>query len=483
LLNFYQSYNMAVDLLKWAISQQIKSTTNAEELFREGSIATTLLYHFFHIDQMGTRYLHTVLQPLVKQIEANRDIHKIEKDDSNADRNLDLMFSFLNEFMERLITTVVSCPLYIREGFLFFKAEAAQKFPESKAITPSILFLRFILPALVSPHKFAIWSEPPGSQKGLILAARILQSIANLQEFEHARSTNAVLLNVSIMAMFPKMNTFIASLLDEEQLKEGRTIIESSVSYKPNISEREAALQDLFTFLEAGKEEGNVSCQGGEEEGSITLVLFGKAVTSPNEMLQKALSLNNENWKLLKTNKIGESSLYTLRADGTALALYKTVSHVDWPYKVVYDHLWNFDRHSEFASFVFPNIHLTIIKRHGEFEYVAYNHMKFPFPLANRDILVKKYAKFSDDPRAAYVTWSSIKHDHFPETKDFIRMHTQLSAQIMEPEGNNKCKLTILYSVDLNGALPNWLKNLFGTFCLSTAASICKWAKEHQDFV
>lgn len=40
---------------------------------------------------------------------------------------------------------------------MYFQTEASKKFPEAKALASSILFLRFILPAVISPQKYRIW--------------------------------------------------------------------------------------------------------------------------------------------------------------------------------------------------------------------------------------------------------------------------------------------------------------------------------------
>ena len=58
---------------------QVQCTMHAEELFREGSTATYLSTHLFHHEQMGTKYLHLVVGPLVQQLVANPLISKVHQ--------------------------------------------------------------------------------------------------------------------------------------------------------------------------------------------------------------------------------------------------------------------------------------------------------------------------------------------------------------------------------------------------------------------
>jgi hypothetical protein len=470
LFNFYQSYNRSLDLLQWSVLQQVQTTSHAEELFREGSTATNLLTHLFHHDQMGTKYLHIVVGPLVQQLLAHPTISKVEKADVNADQNLELLFAFLEEFLERLRNTVLSCPLYIRELFLFFKKNAEAKFPECKVVVSSVLFLRFIMPALITPQNYGIWHETPAGQKGLILAARILQSIANMCEVEQVRWSNYSKLNCFIVRMLPKMEAYISTLLSEEKIRKAKLVIEATISFKPNIGEREAAVRDLMRFLEE------------DEDKTATLqrvMLLSNAHKTPQEMQRRLLELNmDENWKLQKTKK--GCSLYSLRSEETPVAIFKVVSEVECPYSVLFNRLWNIGENTEFHKYAHPYIVDThVLKKISDVEVDYYQSLNFPFPISRRDVTFKCYGIKGGNLSSSLITTYSIIVKDCPARKGYTRIDAQMTGYIIEPIDATKCKLTCLNYLDLKGSLPLWMKNLVGFGYLYTPIHIAKWCKEH----
>jgi len=472
LFNFYLAYNRSMDLLQWAIMQQVQSTNHAEELFREGSTATCLSTHLFHLDQMGTKYLHLVVGPLVQQLVANPLISKVEKIDVNADQNLELLFTFLEEFLERLRSTVLSCPVYIRELFLFFRIEAEKKFPEAKTVVSSLLFLRFILPALISPQNYGIWHETPVGQKGLILAARILQSIANMCEVEQIKWSNYCKLNSFIVRMFPKMESYLDALLNEEKIRKAKLIIEATIPVKTNIGQREGAVRDLMRFLDAG-------------EDDRAFVLPKRVLStqnrqkSPAEMQRRLIELNlDENWKLQKAKK--GASLYSLRTEETPLAIFKVVSEVDCSYSVLFHRLWNIEENAEFYRYAHPHVVDTqVIKKVSDVEVDYHQFLNLPFPISKRDVTFKCFGILGGNVSSSLITTYSIPAKDRPTKKGYTRIDAHVTGYVIEPIDQQKCRLTCLNYLDLKGSVPLWIKNLVGINLLSTPIHIAKWCKEH----
>jgi hypothetical protein len=81
-----------------------------------------------------------------------------------------------------LVTLIESdVPLAIREICAIIAQSVAVKFPESEFTAGAFLFLRFIVPAIVSPEKLDldVPEENRNIRRGLVLVGKILQALAN----------------------------------------------------------------------------------------------------------------------------------------------------------------------------------------------------------------------------------------------------------------------------------------------------------------
>jgi hypothetical protein len=97
-----------------------------------------------------------------------------------------------------------------------------------------------------------------------------------------------------------------------------------------------------------------------------------------------------------------------------------------------------------------------IIREMSNTERVFYQVTSLPFPAKSRDSIFHAVITF-EGLSSVRVTMSSMP-DEIPETKH-IRVREAFGAYILEPNGENKLRVTWQQYVDPSGALPAWLVN------------------------
>jgi len=252
---FFEVHNKQLQLLDWAIKEEVYNTAGVHDLFRGDSIATHLFYVIFFGD-LGKRYLRATIVPLVKLVLASKagaletDPAKVGKEvDTEANARLQIEFSM--KFLEFLNKSSDMCPLILREALALVRKHIAVKFPEAKHVLGVIIFLRFFCPTVVFPLKHGLVTEAElgrslteDVERGLVLLSKTMQSLANGVELEPSKPY-AELFNKFIKDYNPKIREFAEDLINEKFIKMSRRIIEASV--KPpdalQISESEDELK------------------------------------------------------------------------------------------------------------------------------------------------------------------------------------------------------------------------------------------------
>lgn len=142
-----------------------------------------------------------------------------------ASRNAGLILGQVDSILANIRLQYARCPPSLRKIMSRLSRATAQKFPELRyAIVGSVLFLRFVNPALVSPEKFGLCKEEPSipQRRGLILVSKILQCAASgTLMTSHSPKTEAAyeVFNRWLATQHMTMQTLFASIMsvtDEE---------------------------------------------------------------------------------------------------------------------------------------------------------------------------------------------------------------------------------------------------------------------------
>lgn len=141
----------------------------------------------------GTNYLHSLLNPLIEPLFSGSKSFEVDKARLGPNENIDVNRNNLLELTEKVFNAIMesvdSFPLHLRSMCHCLYQVLCKRFPlfqESNIISVgTVIFLRYINPAIVSPRENGIVTRQPtpSMKRGLMLVSKILQNIANHVEF------------------------------------------------------------------------------------------------------------------------------------------------------------------------------------------------------------------------------------------------------------------------------------------------------------
>jgi hypothetical protein len=190
LVDFFESQGLSVKLLCWAITREIRQQVDASQgtLFRGSTIATQIIHAF--LKNVGASYLKTLTAEVLSEISAVNNSFEVNPisgvSNNEIQQNVALLISIAKKFVAVLHANIDSCPLALRVVLSHVKYEVSRKYPMlCRVILSSILFLRFICPALVSPEEYNLVPNAlrPNTKRGLVLLSKVMQNVANGIEF------------------------------------------------------------------------------------------------------------------------------------------------------------------------------------------------------------------------------------------------------------------------------------------------------------
>lgn len=271
LINFFDAHNRLISLLKAAITQEIRSTTTAATLFRGASMATKLL-SIYTFDKAGLDYLRETVSELVNAISLSKS--SFEVDPNKAERgvdvkaNLEKLLALSQSFLDTIFDSVDLCPLTFRQIFKHAQDEVDTKFPDMhRLVVGGFIFLRFFCPAIVTPEKYHLVSEPPSKEarRGLILVSKLLQNLANGVEFDGSKEEYMKSMNHFVTSNLKGLNIFFDKLTDAESINNKLGGGKSAQFSTDIIDTKSEALQCLFNYF-AKKKDVVKDLVDGEEQ-------------------------------------------------------------------------------------------------------------------------------------------------------------------------------------------------------------------------
>ncbi len=271
LYRVFASVGREMDLVHWAIDKDIsEGVKEANLLFRTPSTATRLLRTVF-FNAEGTEYLKSLVYPSLKKFGKQKfpvelDPFRLQFDLEAAQRdemlkgNAKFLQSMASEIMTTALKTVEQVPIQIRK-FLLYARNTFMGAQNGKGVTNednatklvvcSLFFLRFVCPAIVTPHSFGIFDHAPSPdvQRGLILLGKVLQSTASGVEFDGTKEEYMTCCNPFVKNTQSSMLKLYGLLIDAQAIgvRELKNR-EKSARVKKQASKRELMhlLQDEF---------------------------------------------------------------------------------------------------------------------------------------------------------------------------------------------------------------------------------------------
>lgn len=174
--------------------KEVEVTDCMTTLFRGNSLGSKIMAFCFKI--YGTSYLKALLEPLIKPLVADQPTNNLsyEVDPARLEEGEDVetnrrnLLALTQRVFNAIIMSSDSFPSQLRSMCHCLYQVLNKRFPNfphNISAVGTVIFLRFINPAIVSPYEMGIVDKQPVSKikRGLMLMSKILQNIANHVEF------------------------------------------------------------------------------------------------------------------------------------------------------------------------------------------------------------------------------------------------------------------------------------------------------------
>ncbi|XP_060536829.1 neurofibromin isoform X2 [Cylas formicarius] len=172
--------------------REVEISDCMQTLFRGNSLGSKIMAFCFKI--YGASYLQTLLEPLIQPLLDNPH-QSFEVDPARLDTNEDIeenrqnLIALTQKVFDAIVSSADRFPPQLRSMCHCLYQVLSKRFPQfpqnNIGAVGTVIFLRFINPAIVSPHEMGIVSDqvPTNIRRGLMLMSKILQNIANHVEF------------------------------------------------------------------------------------------------------------------------------------------------------------------------------------------------------------------------------------------------------------------------------------------------------------
>ncbi|XP_050557964.1 neurofibromin isoform X9 [Spodoptera frugiperda] len=195
-VTLFDAKHLLAPLLWNIFYREVEVSDCMQTLFRGNSLGSKIMAFCFKI--YGYGYLQNLLEPLITalldQADERGDI-SFEVDPARLDPNQDIemnrsnLIDLTKEVFDRIVGSAEKFPPQLRSMCHCLYQVLSKRFAQfpqtSVGAVGTVLFLRFINPAIVSPQEMGIVNRPvpPHVKRGLMLMSKILQNIANHVEF------------------------------------------------------------------------------------------------------------------------------------------------------------------------------------------------------------------------------------------------------------------------------------------------------------
>ncbi|XP_023313063.1 neurofibromin isoform X5 [Anoplophora glabripennis] len=172
--------------------REVEVSDCMQTLFRGNSLGSKIMAFCFKI--YGASYLQTLLEPLIRPL-LDDPCCSFEVDPARLEPNEDIeenrqnLIALTQKVFDAIVSSADKFPPQLRSMCHCLYQVLSKRFPQfpqnNIGAVGTVIFLRFINPAIVSPQEMGIVCKqvPTSIKRGLMLMSKILQNIANHVEF------------------------------------------------------------------------------------------------------------------------------------------------------------------------------------------------------------------------------------------------------------------------------------------------------------
>ncbi|TKY89213.1 hypothetical protein EX895_001744 [Sporisorium graminicola] len=286
LLSMFDAKGGLIRFLKAAVEEEIQRTATEEMVFRSNSFGTTLLSTFTRTH--GYDYLRSIIAPLIAEFARKPAGFSVEMDPSRVEpggsalKNQSALEEIAQSFVDAICSSAHRVPAVMRELCRHIRNVLDTRFPASRYQgVGGLIFLRFISPAVVSPHLIDINLTGPSKdlRRGLVLISKILITLASNNLFSSHKEPFMTGLNDFLKSNVWKVTAFLDQVsdarTDPDRLDAADQPLELGIH--PNvygIDERDQKMLHKFLFENVDKLGQNLADRASKRTTAVDVASF-----------------------------------------------------------------------------------------------------------------------------------------------------------------------------------------------------------------
>ncbi|XP_058454714.1 neurofibromin isoform X6 [Malaya genurostris] len=192
LVTLFDAKHLLSPLLWNMFYREVEVSDCMQTLFRGNSLGSKIMAFCFKI--YGASYLQGLLEPLIRPL-LEDPVTSFEVDPARLETNEDIevnrknLIALTQKVFDAIVNSADRFPPQLRSMCHCLYQVLSKRFPNllqnNIGAVGTVIFLRFINPAIVSPQELGIVGKqvPTQIKRGLMLMSKILQNIANHVEF------------------------------------------------------------------------------------------------------------------------------------------------------------------------------------------------------------------------------------------------------------------------------------------------------------
>lgn len=221
-VTLFDAKHMLSSLLWNMFYKEVEVSDCMTTLFRGNSLGSKIMAFCFKI--YGTSYLKSLLEPLIKQLMDSPSATSYEVDSARFDENDEVetnrnnLLALTQKVFNAIVSSANQFPSQLRlmcHCLYQVLKKRFPNFPHNISAVGTVVFLRFINPAIVSPFEMGIVEKQPPQKikRGLMLVSKILQNIANHVEF--SKEQHMLCFNDFLRANFDAGKRWVSQITSE----------------------------------------------------------------------------------------------------------------------------------------------------------------------------------------------------------------------------------------------------------------------------
>lgn len=222
LVTLFDAKHLLSPLLWNMFYREVEVSDCMQTLFRGNSLGSKIMAFCFKI--YGASYLQALLEPLIRPLidEPNTNFEvdpaRLEASD-DIDVNRKNLIALTQKVFDVIVNSADRFPSQLRSMCHCLYQVLSKRFPnllqQNIGAVGTVIFLRFINPAIVSPQELGIVTKqvPSNVKRGLMLLSKILQNIANHVEF--SKEAHMLYFNDFLRAHFEPCRRFFIQIASD----------------------------------------------------------------------------------------------------------------------------------------------------------------------------------------------------------------------------------------------------------------------------